>query len=160
MEYPQQLEQSTLQHSVPYYRIITDEVEKAILVVLAESKKPVKKSDLVKKVIKMTKADDLKIYRRIRKLFDEKIIEANTDAKDTYLYLRKDKVKISRNYMVYVHFYLLTMLSLVVSGILGYFMMNPSIIVGSTITSVFILLKCFIDIMTRKDLLVVKAKME
>jgi len=149
-----------LQHSVPYYRIITDEVEKAILVVLAESKKPVKKSDLVKKVIKMTKADDLKIYRRIRKLFDEKIIEANTDAKDTYLYLRKDKVKISRNYMVYVHFYLLTMLSLVVSGILGYFMMNPSIIVGSTITSVFILLKCFIDIMTRKDLLVVKAKME
>lgn len=159
MEYPQHLEQSTLQHSVSYYRVVTDEVEKAILIILAESKKPVKKSDLVKKVIKMTKADDIKVYRRIRKLFDEGIIEANVDARDTYLYLHKDKVKISRNYMVYIHFYLLTMLSLIISGILSYFMMNPSIILGSIITSVFILLKCFVDIMTRKDLLIVKVKM-
>ena len=164
MEWPQPLEQYTSQSSKQSsklrYRVVTDEVERAIIIVLSESKKGIKREDLVKKVIKMTKTYDVKVYRKIRKLADMGVIQLSTDLKDTYVYLNKDKVKISRNYMLYLHFYFLVTLGLIISGILSYIMLMPSIMFGAVIVSALILLKCVIDLFTRKDLLIVKIRID
>jgi len=152
--------QSSKQSSKLRYRVVTDEVERAIIIVLSESKKGIKREDLVKKVIKMTKTYDVKVYRKIRKLADMGVIQLSTDLKDTYVYLNKDKVKISRNYMLYLHFYFLVTLGLIISGILSYIMLMPSIMFGAVIVSALILLKCVIDLFTRKDLLIVKIRID
>jgi len=136
---------------------VEDTITKLIILHLYNNKGYVKQSRVVEAICKYNYSKPT-VLKRINELIDKKIIIPNyaSGIKSPEITLDKDKVKIYYNFKYYLHFYICVISSILFSTILSLIYDDFYIVLGSIITSIFVLIKCMYDLIKNEHLKIVK----
>jgi len=137
--------------------LVTDPVTKLIILTLYERRGSIKQSRLVEKVCKHNYSKPT-VLKRINELIDKRIIipDYSTGIKSPELRLDRSRVRVYYDFKYYMHFYICTICSIAFSMVLSHVYNNLGIVLGSIVTSIFVLLKCMYDFIKKEDLKIVK----